>query len=50
MIGCAKTAGVSIPPIVIFEGKYLNHQWSQGVPDTYYGMSGEGWTDQFKSG
>ena len=33
--------------MVIFEGKYLNHEWTVGViPGTLYGMSGEGWTDQ----
>ena len=44
--------GQSIPPMVIFETKYLNHQWTDEVPGTYYGMSGKGWTDQelFKNG
>ena len=33
--------------MIIFEGKYLNHQWTSGkVPGTYYGMSDKGWTDQ----
>ena len=33
--------------MLIFEGKYLNHQWTLGeVPGTYYGMSDKGWTDQ----
>ncbi len=36
-----------LPPTVIFEGKYLNFQWTLGeVPGTFYGMSGKGWTDQ----
>ena len=40
-------AGQAIPPLVIFEGKYLNYSWTIGeVPGTIYGMSGKGWTDQ----
>lgn len=47
VLGCANAIGQSIPPMVIFEGKYLNHEWTKGeVPGTYYGMSGKGWTDQ----
>ena len=47
VIGCGNAVGQSIPPMVIFEGKYLNHQWTVGeVSGTYYGMSGKGWTDQ----
>ena len=47
VLGCVNAIGQSIPPMVIFEGKYLNHQWTEGeVPGTYYGMSGKGWTDQ----
>ena len=35
-----------IPPMVIFEGKRLNPQWTKGeVPYTLYGMSEKGWTD-----
>ena len=33
--------------MVIFEGKYLSHEWTVGeVLDTFYRMSGKGWTDQ----
>ena len=33
--------------MVIFDGKYLNYQWTTDeVPGTYYGMSGKGWMDQ----
>ena len=33
--------------MVIFEGKYLNYEWTIGeVPGTTYGMSEKGWTDQ----
>lgn len=47
VIGCVNAIGQSIPPMVIFEGKYLNHLWTiDEVPGTYYGMSGKGWTDQ----
>ena len=31
-----------IPPMIIFEGKYLNHLWTQHeVPGTFYGISGK---------
>ncbi len=47
VLGCANAVGQAIPPMVIFEGKYLNYQWTIGeFPGTYYGMSGKGWTDQ----
>ena len=47
IIACGNAAGQAIPPMVIFEGKYLNHEWTIGeVPSTIYGMSDKGWTDQ----
>ena len=47
VLGCANAIGQVIPPMVIFEGKYLNYQWTRNkIPGTYYGMSGKGWTDQ----
>ena len=47
VLRCVNAIGQSIPPIIIFEGKYFNHQWTTGeVPGTYYGMSDKGWTDQ----
>lgn len=47
VIGCVKAIGNSIPPMIIFEGKYLNHLWTHHeIPGTYYNMSGKGWTDQ----
>jgi len=47
VIACANAAGQAIPPMIIFEGKYLNHEWTIGeVPGTKYGMSEKGWTDQ----
>ena len=43
VIGCASAAGKSM---VIFDGKYLTHDWAIGeIPGTYYGMSGKGWID-----
>jgi len=33
--------------MVIFEGKYLNYEWTIGeVPGTIYGMGEKGWTCQ----
>ena len=47
IIACANAAGSIIPPMVIFEGQRFNPEWSKGeVPDTLYGMSDKGWTDQ----
>ena len=47
MLVCANAAGSVIPPIVIFEGQRFNPEWSKDeVPDTLYGMSEKGWTDQ----
>ena len=46
-VACVNAIGQALPPMVIFEGKYLNHQWTEGeVPGTFYGMSNKGWTDQ----
>ncbi len=46
VLACANAAGAVIPPMVIFEGKRLNPDWTKGeVPDTLYGMSDSGWTD-----
>ena len=46
ILACANAAGNTIPPMVIFEGKRLNPEWTKGeVPDTLYGMSDKGWTD-----
>ena len=43
VLGCVNAIGQAIPPMVIFEGKYLNLQWTTGeVPGTYYGMSNKG--------
>ena len=46
VLACGNAAGCMIPPMVIFEGKRLNPEWTKGeVPDTLYGMSDKGWTD-----
>ena len=48
ILACANAAGGVIPPMVIFEGKRLNPDWTKGeVPCTLYGMSDKGWTDMF---
>ncbi len=47
ILDCVNALGQTVPPMVIFEGKYLNYQWTDGeVPGTYDGMSGKGWMDQ----
>ena len=47
VIASANATNQAIPSMVIFEGKYLNHQWTIGkVPGMIYGMSDKGWTDQ----
>ena len=46
ILACASASGYVIPPMVIFEGKRLNPEWTKGeVPNTLYGMSDKGWTD-----
>ncbi len=46
-IVCVNAIGNSIPPMIIFDGKYLNLLWTRNeVPGTYYRMSSKGWTDQ----
>ena len=46
ILACANAAGTVIPPMVVFQGKRLNPEWTKGeVPCTLYGMSDKGWTD-----
>ena len=46
ILACANATGTTLPPMVIFEGRF-NPEWSKGeVPNTLYGMSDKGWTDQ----
>lgn len=43
---CASAAGYAIPPMVIFDRKYLNPQLTiEEVPGTFYGLSENGWMD-----
>ena len=47
ILAYANAAGSALPLMVVFEGKWLNAEWIKGdVPDTLYGMSDQGWTDQ----
>ena len=47
ILACANVAGTTLPPMVIFDGQSFNPEWSKGeVPNTLYGMSDKGWTDQ----
>lgn len=47
VLGCVNVIGQSISPMIIYDGKYLNHQWTVWeLPVTYYGMSDKGWTEQ----
>ena len=45
VIACGSAAGQVIPPMVLFQGKKLNHTFTIGeIPGTMYGM-GSGWVD-----
>ena len=47
LVTCANAAGHVLPPMLIFKGERLNHEWTKGeVPNTLYGMSENGWIDQ----
>ena len=47
VIACANAAGSTLPPMVISDGQCVNPEWSKReVPNTHYGMSDKGWTDQ----
>jgi len=49
VLGCATATGQGMPPMVVFTGKYFNHNimLSRGeVPGTLYGMSPNRWMDQ----
>ena len=46
IVACANAAGHTLPPMVIFKGERLNHDYTKGeVPGTLYGMSKQGWID-----
>ena len=37
----------TLPSMVIFDGQLFNPEWSKSeIPNTLYGMSWNGWTDQ----
>lgn len=47
LITCGNAAGTVFPPMLIFKGERLNHEWTDvEVPNTLYGMSENGWIDQ----
>ena len=47
LVACGNAAGTVLPPMLIFKGERLNHEWTRGeVPNTLYGMSENGWIDQ----
>ena len=51
VVACANAAGQTIPPMVIYDAKKLNHAWTANeVPGTRYGLSDKGWitTDLFE--
>ena len=46
VVGCVSAVGQAIPPMVIFDAKTFNSEWSKGeVPATMYGLSPKGWID-----
>ena len=47
ILACGNAVGQALSPMVIFEGKNLNYDWTTGeAPGTPYGMSGKERTDQ----
>ena len=47
IVACASASSTVLPPMVIFNGERLNHEYTKGeVPGTLYGMSPNGWIDQ----
>ena len=46
IVACANAAGHTLPPMIIFKGEHLNHDYTKvEVPNTLYGMSKQGWID-----
>ena len=44
IVACGNAIGQVILPIVIFDGKYLNHHWTADeISGTKYGLSEKGW-------
>lgn len=47
IIGCVSASGVSMPPLVVLKGKSIPAYFTDGeVPETRYGLSVNGWSDQ----
>ena len=47
LVTCGNAAGTVLPPMLIFKGERLNHEWKDGeVLNTLYGISENGWIDQ----
>jgi len=47
VIGCGNAIGQSIPPMVIFEGKYLNYEWWSTWNYLWYEWAGMDWPKAF---
>ena len=46
VMACVSAAGYALPPMVIYDRKGLNPQWTEGeVPGTRYGLNETGWID-----
>ena len=46
VIACVSAVGHALPPLVIFDTKGLNHEWTkEEVVGTTYGLSAKGWVD-----
>ena len=44
IVACSNAVEQTIPPMVIFDAKNLNHAWTKNeVPGTKYGLSDNGW-------
>ena len=47
VLACVSTAGLTLPPFVIFQRKTMNYELTIGeVPGTLYGLSDKGWITQ----
>lgn len=45
--GCGSASGVRLPPFVIYKGKHLYNEWTQGGADgAKYSMSMSGWMEK----
>ena len=47
VLACTNAAGYALPPLVIFDRKTLNPEYTRGeVPGSIYGLSQNGWIDK----